>query len=167
MLVNVKTEDFYYSEDEIKQLAAEFGLYAVEEKMALNHQGYMLYIQDGHFYTGLIERLVMTFVRHSKDKNVWLATQTYPNFYAYDTSLPYEMLYTKEAADVCYGGKVIPKWTLADTDPFLIKAFDTNDQILRKSEVIRILGEFIRNVKLHLQKGKIAQIKEAAEQYSK
>ena len=166
MLANVKTEDFYYSEDEIKQVAMNFGLRALLEKMALNHDGYILYITDDHFYHGLTERHVMTFIRHSKDENVWLAAQAYPNFYAYDTSMPYESLYTKEDTDVCYGGQVFPKWTRVDTDPFLIKAFDTRDQILRKSEVNRILGEFVRNVKLHLQKGKIAQIKEAADQYS-
>ena len=169
MLVNVKKEDFYYSEDEIKQLGAEFCLNPVLEKMALKHYAYMLYIQNEHFYVGLTDRIVMSFIRHSKYKSIYLANQAYPNFYAYDTSLPYRELYTKEAGDdssICYEEKVIPKWTLANTDPFLKKLFDNQEQILRKTEVVRILSEFTRNVNLHLQKGKIAEIKEVAEQYS-
>ena len=169
MLVNVKKEDFYYSEDEIKQLGAEFCLNPVLEKMALKHYAYMLYTQNEHFYVGLTDRMVMSFIRHSKYKSIYLANQTYPNFYAYNTSSPYWLLYTKEAKDDsanCYGEKVFPKWTLVNTDPFLKQMFDNQEQILRKSEVIRILSEFTRNVKNHLQKGKITEIKEAAAQYS-
>ena len=167
--MNVKKEDFYYSEEEIKQLAANFGLNPVLEKMALKHYAYMLYIQNEHFYAGLTDRLVMTFIRHSKYKSIYLANQAFPNFYAYDSSLPYQLLYTKEAEDstgVFYEEKVMPKWMLANTDPFLKKLFDNQEQILRKTEVIRVLGEFTRNLNKHLQKGKIAEIKEAAEQYS-
>jgi len=169
MLVNVKKEDFYYSEDEIKQLASNFGLSAVLEKMALKRYAYLLYIQNEHFYPGLTDRLVMSFIRHSKYKSIYLANQAFPNFYAYNASSPYWMLCTKEAEDitsVCYEDKVLPKWTLANTDPFLKQMFDNQDHILRKTEVIRVLGEFTRNVNLHLQKGKIAKIKEAAAQYS-
>lgn len=169
-MLNVKKEDFYYSEDEIKQLALNFGLSAVLEKMALKNYAYMLYVQDEHFYAGLTDRLVMFFIRHSKYKSIYLATAAFPNFYAYNTLNPYELLYTKELEDdlttICYEETVIPKWTLANTDPFLKKMFDNQEQILRKSEVIRVLGEFTRNVKLHLQKGKIAEIKEDAAQYS-
>jgi len=170
MLVNVKKEDFYYTEDEIKQLAADFGLSAVLEKMALKHYAYMLYVQDEHFYAGLTDRLVMSFIRHSKYKSIYLATGAFPNFYAYNTDLPYSLLYTKELEDdlttICYEETVIPKWTLVNTDPFLKKMFDNQEQILRKTEVIRVLGEFTRNVKNHLQKRKIAEIKEVAAQYS-
>lgn len=167
--MNVKKEDFYYSEEEIKQLGSEFCLNPVLEKMALKHYAYMLYTQNEHFYAGLTDRLVMSFIRHSKYKSIYLANQAYPNFYAYDSSLPYQLLYTKEAGDItsiCYEEKVIPKWTLANTDPFLKKLFDNQEQILRKTEVNRVLSEFTRNVNKHLQKGKIAQIKQAAEQYS-
>lgn len=167
MLVNVKKEDFYYTEDEIKQLAMDFGLNAVYEKMALKHYAYMLYIQDPHFYVNLTDRLVISFIRHSTYKSIFLATQVYPNFYSYDTKLPYELLYTKEYAEETYFvDNIEPKWTLANTDPFLKQIFDNQEQILRKSEVNRILGEFTRNVKLHLQRGKIVKIKEAADQYS-
>ena len=169
MLVNVKKEDFYYSEDEIKQLALNFGLSAVLEKMGLKHYAFMLYIQNEHFYAGLPDRLVMSFIRHSKYKSIYLANQAFPNFYAYNTNVPYYLLYTKEAEDstgVFYEEKVMPKWTLVNTDPFLKKMFDNQEQILRKTEVIRVLGEFTRNVNKHLQKGKIAQIKEVAAQYS-
>mgnify|MGYP006896760261 CR=1 FL=1 len=169
MLVNVKKEDFYYSEDEIKQLGMEFCLNPVLEKMALNHYAFMLYTQNEHFYAGLSDRLVMSFIRHSKYKSIYMATQAYPNFCAYNSSSPYWLLYTKEAGDIstiCYEEKVYPKWTIANTDPFLKQMFDNQEQILRKSEVIRVLGEFTRNVNKHLQKGKIAEIKEAAEQYS-
>lgn len=167
MLANVKTEDFYYSEDEIKQLAANFGLRCLFEKIALDHSVYQLYIIDEHFYHALTERLVMTFGRHSTKENVFLAIAAYPNFHAYDKTSPYESLYTKdERNEYCYEEQVIPKWTLGDTDPYLKMIFDDQSQVLRKSEVNRILGEFMRNVKNHLQKGKIAQIKEAADQYS-
>ena len=170
MLVNVKKEDFYYSEDEIKQLASNFGLSAVLEKMALKRYAYTLYTQNEHFYAGLTDRLVMSFIRHSKYKSIYLANQAYPNFHTYNTDNPYELLYTKEAEDgystIWYGEKVEPKWTLANTDPFLKQIFDNQEHILRKSEVNRVLAEFTRNVKLHLQKGKIVKIKEAAEQYS-
>lgn len=166
--MNAKKEDFYYSEDEIKQLGAEFCLNPVLEKMALKHYAFMLYTQNEHFYPGQTDRLVMSFIRHSKYKSIYLATQAFPNFYAYDLRLPYELLYTKEGNeyDICYGEKVIPKWTLANTDPFLKQIFDNQEQVMRKSEVNRILGEFTRNVKLHLQKEKIVKIKEAADQYS-
>jgi len=169
MLVNVKKEDFYYSEDEIKQLAADFGLNAVLEKMALKRYAFMLYTQNEHFYVGLTDRLVMSFIRHSKYKSIYLANEAFPNFYGYNVNMPYSLLYTKEAGDIeapCYVEKVLPKWTLVNTDPFLKKMFDNQEQILRKTEVTRVLGEFTRNVNLHLQKGKIAKIKEAAEQYS-
>lgn len=165
MLVNVKKEDFYYSEDEIKQLALNFGLNAVYEKMALKQDAYMLYIQNEHFYVGLTDRLVMSFIRHSRNKSIYLALHVFPNFFSYDATRPYVQLCTKEIANEdCYEGQVIPKWTVARTDPFLKKIFDNQKQVLRKSEVNRILGEFTRNVKLHLQKEKIAQIKEAADQ---
>ena len=75
MLVNVKKEDFYYSEDEIKQLALNFGLSAVLEKMGLKHYAFMLYIQNEHFYAGLPDRLVMSFIRHSKYKSIYLVCQ--------------------------------------------------------------------------------------------
>ena len=167
MLVNVKKEDFYYSEEEIKQLALNFGLSAVLEKMALKHYAFMLYIQNEHFYVGLTDRIVMSFIRHSKYKSIYLANEAFPNFYTYNTNVPYYLLYTKELADdECYEKQVIPKWTLVNTDPFLKKMFDNQEQILRKTEVNRVLGEFTRNVNMHLQKGKIAYIKEVAEQYS-
>ena len=167
MLANVNKADFYYSEDEIKQLAVDFGLSAVLEKMALKHYAYMLYVTDSHFYVSLTDRLLLSFIRHSRYKSIFLATQAFPNFFSYDTSLPYQLLYTKEIADDdCYVGKVEPQWTLADTDPFLKQIFDNQKLVLRKSEVNRILGEFVRNVKLHLQTGKIVKIKEAADQYS-
>lgn len=169
MLAKVNKADFYYSEDEIKQLAVDFGLNAAHEKMALKHHAYMLYIQDDHFYIRQPDRLVMTFIRHSRYKSIFLATQVYPNFYTYDKDKPYEQLYTKELVDMddaCYVERIEPKWTLANTDPFLQKIFDNQGQVLRKSEVNRILGEFVRNVKLHLQMGKIVKIKEAADQYS-
>lgn len=169
--VNVKKEDFYYSEDEIKQLGMEFCLNPVLEKMAPKRLAFMLYTQNEHFFSigTSSDKLVLTFTSHSKYKSIFLATDVFPNFYAYDSSLPYERLYTKEGQSdlsICYGEKVIPKWTLANTDPFLKKMFDNQEQILRKSEVNRVLGEFTRNVKLHLQKGKIAEIKEVAAQYS-
>lgn len=163
MLANVKTEDFYFTEDEIEQLAADFGLCA--EAVSAD---FMLTIEDEHFNeTGMLDRLVVDF-RQVRGKKFWLATQAFPNFYARVSSSPYEDLYTKEAAadDVCFIEKVIPKWTLADTDPFLKKIFDCQSPVLRKTEVNRILNHFTRNVKLHLQKGKIAEIKEAADQYS-
>lgn len=169
MLVNVKKEDFYYSEEEIKQLALNFGLNAVLEKTALKYYAFMLYTQNEHFYAGLTDRLVMSFIRHSKYKSIYLANEAFPNFYAYNVNMPYQLLYTKEAGDIevpCYVEKVLPKWTIANTDPFLKQMFDNQEQILRKSEVIRVLGEFTRNVNKHLQKGKIAEIKEAAAQYS-
>ena len=166
-MLNVNKEDFYYTEDEIKLLALNFGLSAVLEKMALKHYAFMLYIQNEHFYAGLTDRLVMSFIRHSKYKSIYLANQAYPNFYTYNTNVPYYLLYTKELADdECYVEKVIPKWTLVNTDPFLKKMFDNQEQILRKTEVNRVLGEFTRNVNMHLQKGKIAHIKAVAEQYS-
>ena len=167
MLVNVKKEDFYYSEDEIKQLAADFGLKAVYEKMALKQDAYMLYVMDPHFYISLTDRLVMSFLRHSRYKSIYLALHVFPNFFSYDATRPYVQLCTKEMANEdCFEGQVIPKWTLANTNPFLKQIFDNQKQVLRKSEVNRILGEFTRNVKLHLQKEKIAEIKEVADQYS-
>ena len=167
MLVNVKKEDFYYSEDEIKQLALNFGLNAVLEKTALKYYAFMLYTQNEHFYASLTDRLVMSFIRHSKYKSIYLANEAFPNFYGYNVNMPYHLLYTKEVAgEEFYVEKVMPKWTLVNTDPFLKKMFDEREQILRKTEVNRVLGAFTRNVNLHLQKGKIAKIKEAAEQYS-
>ena len=174
MLVNVKKEDFYYSEEEIKQLALNFGLNPVLEKMAPKRLAFMLYTQNEHFFSIFSigtssDKLVINFISHSKYKSIFLATDVFPNFYAYDSSLPYERLYTKEAQSddsIYYEEKVIPKWTLANTDPFLKQMFDNQEHVLRKSEVNRVLGEFTRNVKLHLQKGKIAEIKEVAAQYS-
>lgn len=163
MLANVKTEDFYFTEDEIEQLAMDFGLCA--EAVSAD---FMLSIQNEHFNdVGVLDRLVVDF-RQVRGKKFWLATQAFPNFYARVSSSPYEDLFTKEAGadDVCFEEKVIPKWTLADTDPFLKQIFDFQSQVLRKSEVNRILTHFTRNVKMHLQKGKIAKIKEAADQYS-
>lgn len=160
----VKTEDFYYSEEEIEQLAADFGLRA--ESVSAD---FTLSIENDHFNdVGVLDRLVVDF-RQVRGKKFWLATQAFPNFYTHDTRTPYECLYTKEVlsgCEDCFVEKVIPKWTLANTDPFLKQIFDRQTQVLRKTEVVRILGEFTRNVKMHLQMGKIAQIKEAADQYS-
>lgn len=171
MLVNVNKEDFYYSEDEIKQLALNFCLNPVLEKMAPKRLAFMLYTQNEHFFSigTSSDKLVIYFISHSKYKSIFLATDVFPNFYAYDSSLPYERLYTKEAQSddsIYYEEKAIPKWTLVNTDPFLKKMFDNQEHVLRKSEVNRVLGEFTRNVKNHLQKGKNAEIKEVAAQYS-
>jgi hypothetical protein len=111
----------------------------------------------------------MSFIRHSKYKSIYLANEAFPNFYGYNVNMPYYLLYTKEARDIeapCYVERVLPKWTLVNTDPFLKKLFDNQEEVLRKTEVNRVLSEFTRNVNIHLQKGKIAKIKEAAEQYS-
>lgn len=165
MLANVKTEDFYFTADEIKQLAMNFGLCA--EDVETN---FMLTIQDKHFNgKGMLDRIVVEF-RKIKGKEFWLATEAFPNFYARVSTQPYEYLYTREVSvhdyDDYFVEKVLPKWTLADTDPFLKQIFNNQKQVLRKSEVNRVLCKFTRNVKLHLQRGKIAKIKEAAEQYS-
>ena len=162
--MNVKTEDFYFATDEIEQLAKDFGLCAEDVETA-----FLLFIQDEHFNDANIDRLVMEF-RKVKGKEFWLVTEAFPNFYARVSTKPYEYLCTKEFSEAtgydCFVEKVIPKWTLADTDPFLKQIFNNQRQVLRKTEVNRILGEFTRNVKLHLQKEKIAKIKEAADQYS-